>query len=484
MRDIWNLKGGAVFQKMTFQLRQYQIEASRAGIEFMRSPKKRNGIIVAPTGCGKSILIAEIAKGLDGPCLVFQPSKEILEQNLAKFQSYGYRPGVYSASKRRKTVGEITLATIGSVAGNKARESKAHLFQEFPYVIVDECDLVGAKVNKKTKTAGQYKSFFNELDVKILGLTATPYRLERNMNGPIQRWITRTQPRIFQEVVYYIQTGDLFDEGYLARPEYQIVKGFNRHAVKSNSTGADFDDRALQLHFFKINFSDKIVKVVQRLLEIGRTGILVFTRFIPEAQYVVSKIPGAAFVCSDTDTDERTAIVKEFKKGRIPVVANVNCLSVGFDYPELSTVVIARPTKSLRLWYQMAGRVVRPAPGKEPWIVDMVGLTAEFGKIEDLKIVDGGNGKWFIENTERQLTNVYFSNDGASRCPECGQPIGFWSRHAETNNSAPLQRPGAGQQGNINLVRRDGKTYYTVVPPGQGEFVHHAAVCERRRRVG
>jgi len=461
---------------MAYQLRQYQKEAVDAGIQFLLSKRKRNGIIVAPTGCGKSILIAEIAKALDGPCLVFQPSKEILEQNLQKFQSYGYRPAVYSASMNRKSVGEITLATIGSVAGNKARESKAHLFQDFPYVIVDECDLVGAK-------KGQYKDFFEALDVKILGLTATPYRLSNDMNGAILKWLTRTRPKIFHEVVYYIQTGDLFDEGYLARPVYKHWPAFNRHAVKANSTGADFDDRQLQLYFANTNFQGKVVKGCEALIEMGRKSLLVFTRFIPEAEYVVSRIPGAALVTSETRKEERSAIIAEFRKGRIPVVANVNCLAVGFDYPELDTAVIARPTKSLRLWYQMGGRVVRPFPGKEPWIVDMVGLTQEFGKIEDLKIVDGGNGKWFIENTERQLTNVYLSSEGASRCHECGAEVGFWMRHCDTGNRAPLQRPAVGQQGNINLVRRDGKTYYTVVKAGEGEFVHHAAVCQRRRAV-
>jgi DNA repair protein RadD len=466
---------------MPYELRTYQAEAAQAGIEFLLNARKRNGIIVAPTGCGKSLIISAIARGLDGPCLVFQPSKEILEQNLQKFQSYGYRPAVYSASMGRKTVGEITLATIGSVAGASGkkvqRASKAHLFRDFPYVIVDECHAVGAK-------SGAYKAFFEELDVKILGLTATPYRLVSDRQGTMLRWMTRTRPRIFHETVYYIQSRDLFDEGYLARPEYQIVKGFDRRAVRANSTGADFDERALQLHFFKIHFSDKIVKVVRRLLEIGRTSILVFTRFIPEAEYVAHQIPGAAVVTAETPKDERAALIAEFRKGRIPVIANVNCLSTGFDYPELENVVIARPTKSLALWYQMAGRVVRPTPNKQPWVVDMVGLTQEFGKIEDLKIVDGGNGKWFIENGERELTNVRFDNEGASRCHDCGAPVGFWTPHVDTGNRAPLQRPTNGQQANINLVRKDGKTYYTVVKPGEGEFLHHAAVCERRRRVG
>lgn len=471
-----HVEGRGGFIQMTYQLRQYQIEAVEAGTEFLLSSRKRNGIIVAPTGCGKSILVAEIAKRLDGPCLVFQPSKEILEQNLQKFQSYGYRPAIYSASKNRKSVGDITLATIGSVAGNKARASKSHLFKDFPYVIVDEAHTVGAK-------SGSYKRFFEELDVKILGLTATPYRLVSDRQGTMLRWLTRTRPRIFHETIYYIQARDLFDEGYLARPEYQIVKGFDRKAVRANSSGADFDERALQMHLFKISFPDKIVKVVRRLLEIGRTSVLVFTRYIPEAEYVASQIPGAAVVTAETPKEERAAMIAEFRKGKIPVIANVNCLSVGFDYPELENVVIARPTKSLALWYQMAGRVVRPSPDKKPWIVDMVGLTHEFGKIEDLHIVDGGNGKWFIQNTERELTNVRFDNEGASRCHECGAPVGFWMKHVETGNRAPLQRPGPGQQGNINLVRNERGTFYTVVPAGQGEFVHHASACAGRRRM-
>ena len=154
-----------------FQLRTYQTEAVEASVEFLRNPRKKNGILVLPTGSGKSLVIANIVAQLDAPCLIFQPSKEILEQNLAKFHAYGFRPSVYSASMNRKSVGEITLATIGSVSGvsgkKVTREGKAHLFQDFPYIIVDECHLVSAK-------DGQYKEFFEEVSARMIGLTATP----------------------------------------------------------------------------------------------------------------------------------------------------------------------------------------------------------------------------------------------------------------------------------------------------------------------
>jgi DNA repair protein RadD len=87
-------------------------------------PTPENGLVVLPTGSGKSLVIADVVSRLDGPCVVFQPSKEILEQNFAKFVAYGYRPAIYSASVGQRRVGQITLATIGSV------RTKTELFSD------------------------------------------------------------------------------------------------------------------------------------------------------------------------------------------------------------------------------------------------------------------------------------------------------------------------------------------------------------------
>ena len=64
---------------------------------------------------------------------------------------------------------------------------------------------------------------------------------------------------------------------------------------------------------------------------------------------------------------------------------NVGVLTTGFDYPELDTVIMARPTKSLSLWYQIVGRAIRPSPMKERgWVVDLCGNLNRFGKVQDL----------------------------------------------------------------------------------------------------
>ena len=85
--------------------------------------------------------------------------------------------------------------------------------------------------------------------------------------------------------------------------------------------------------------------------------------------------------------------------------SNIKC----FDYPELDTVVMARPTMSLAMWYQIVGRAIRPHPQKEVgWIVDLCGNIKRFGEVSDLRLVDGSNGKWAVYSKGRQLTNVRF----------------------------------------------------------------------------
>lgn len=157
-----------------YKLRPYQQEASDAAVQFFLSKDKWNGLIVAPTGSGKSLLIADIARQLDGNVIVLQPSKEILEQNFAKLKSYGVEDcSIYSASLKSKEVSRITFATIGSVINH------IELFDNFKAVIVDECHGVNA-------AEGMYKTFIEKVPRKVLGLTATPYRLNTSQGIEVE----------------------------------------------------------------------------------------------------------------------------------------------------------------------------------------------------------------------------------------------------------------------------------------------------------
>lgn len=424
---------------MIYQLRDYQQEASDASIRFFRNGSDRNGLLILPTGSGKSLCIADIAHRLDGDVLVFQPSKEILEQNYAKLKSYGVEDcSIYSASFNKKEISRTTFATIGSV--------KTHMedFNHFRYIIVDECHTCNPQ-------GGMYRDFFDCAKRKILGLTATPYRLYASLqyldndgkqvfrpkdeekslefdqriasrqirmeNKCILKFLTRMRPRIFHDVIYQVDISTLLERGYLATLRYFDLSIMNHASLRRNSTGMDFDDDALKAQYAQCDLGTHLINIVRRLQHPKdgrpRKGILVFTRFIEESELLCKHVEGCAIITGSTPKKERERILREFKKGNIKVVTNVGVLTTGFDYPELDTVVMARPTMSLALYYQIVGRAIRPHPDKESaWIVDLCGNFKRFGRVEDLHLQQYRAEEYVItgspENQVRQLTNIYF----------------------------------------------------------------------------
>lgn len=383
---------------MSFEPRPYQKEAITKAVDYFHSKGKKNAIEVLPTGSGKSVVIANIASELSGRTVIFQPSKEILEQNFAKFISYGYRAGIYSASAGQKKIDKITFATIGSVA------KKHHLFRDVENVIVDECHLVNPN-------SGMYHDFIKSFEkVKVLGLTATPYRLTSGFDGAMLKFLTRTSPRIFNEVIYHIQNSLLFDNGYLAKLEYFAFDIIDRTMLQMNSTGTDYTEQSLRSYYRKIDMPTTTAYYANRLLA-KRKNLLIFCTLIKEAEQV-AHLTGATIITGETAKSDRERILRQFKAGQIKCVVNVGVLTTGFDYPELECVLIARSTMSLAIYYQIIGRAMRPHPNKQSaWIVDLGGNIKFFGKIETMKIEQTSNGLYYISNNGKQLTNVTFTKN-------------------------------------------------------------------------
>ena len=255
-----------------------------------------------------------------------------------------------------------------------------------------------------------YKDFLDVVPAKVLGLTATPYRLSTDQfGGAILKFLTRTRPKVFSDLIYYEQVKTLMDQGYLSPIKYYSLKVVDPSELEVNSTGADYKDESVKAYYKMINFREEINKIIIRMAHANRKNILVFTKFVEEAQYIVDAFPGeAAIITGTTKPKERERILADFKSGKIGVVANVGVLTVGFDFPELETVIMARPTMSLALYYQIVGRLLRPYPNKIAWFIDLCSTFERFGKVEDLEIVDKGNGKWVVESNGKQLTNRYF----------------------------------------------------------------------------
>lgn len=402
-----------------FTPRNYQETAIKEGLEYFLSPLKATDkvkpILVLPTAAGKSIIVANIALGLDADVVVFQPSRELLLQNYAKYIAYGGEASLFSTSLKTcvrnkkpmteingelvpcKEVGKVTFATIGSV------KNCPELFKSVRYVIIDECDQYNPDKD------GMYNKFFAALGIKrVLGLTATPFRLKTS-SDPFElndqgypkkitqlKMITRIRPKFFNRLIHITQIRELYDKGYLTPLKYISLK-WDSSDLKLNSTGAEYEPSSVKLAMRLNGILEKVPKIIKQALEKGRKHNLVFVDSITSAKELASKVEGSVYISGEMDTKLRAKHVQQFLDGEMHTMFNVGTLTTGFDFPNLDNIIVARPTTSLRLIYQIYGRGIRLAEGFQSYeeskhvkpnctIVDLCDNLRRFGRLEDWHI--------------------------------------------------------------------------------------------------
>ena len=384
------------------KLRENQVEPVTVGVEFFKTPNMKPSIIVAPTAFGKSIVIAAIAKQLGEKILVLQPSKELLEQNYNKFVFFGGTASIYSASMGQKELGDVTYATIGSII------NIAHKFRQMGVtkIIIDECD------RYPRDKSGQLRRFVDGMKAThVLGLTATPLKLQTNMGdvGPYSKLVMLTNRSkhgmFFKFILHVSQIQDIVKLGYWTPLIYQSYD-FDTGALVYNSSGAEYTNDSIARSYENQNIGDKIVKKVAELQD--RKSILVAVPTIEQATNLARRIPAAAIVHGGTPKSERNRIIEEFRNQQIRVIVQVNVLTVGFDYPELDCLITGRPTASISWWYQFVGRGTRIHDNKKDClVVDFVGSVEKFGKVEELYYKQDGDENWELYGEGgKQITGI------------------------------------------------------------------------------
>lgn len=344
-----------------------------------------NGLVSIPTGGGKTIIISEFTNRLGKPLLILVPSKELLEQDYDKLSKVVPKEeiGIYSASMDSKVVKKYTLATIQSAY--KHPEQFAH----YEVVLIDEADLVNPK-----NLEGMYNGFFRAIgNPRIIGLTATPFR----MDSFYRRWgkatwqvetvstvkfLTRYQQKFWQRVLHVVQPQELVDQGFLTPLTYHDKTMIPQDKLRFNKSKSEFN-----LEDFEAKYTPFLDQTANLISNMEEKSVLVFCATISQAEMLQQRIPGSELVTGTTPKKERERIVGAFRQGTLKVALNVGVLLVGFDKPDLEAIVIARPTRSLRLHSQLLGRGMRIHPGKTTCnIYDLVGNIAVLGTAESLRI--------------------------------------------------------------------------------------------------
>ncbi len=408
-------------------LRPYQESAKSA---FYRHLELRddNPCVVIPTGGGKTPLLASICmdahKLWQGRIMILAHVRELLEQAVDKLKATDptLPVGLYSAGlKSRQLHMPITVAGIQSVY------KRACEFLPFDLILVDEAHLI------PTDGDGMYRTFIKEAkivnpNVRIGGLTATPYRLDvGSICGP---------DSILNEICYEVTVKELIRDGFLCKVKSRAGKQ-SADMSGVHVRGGEFVADEMMAAFDQEALIDSACREVVELSE-GRRGILIFCSGVAHGQNVVAKLQElgheAGFICGETPDEERTCIVADFKAQRLRWLVNVNVLTLGFDATHVDCVVLLRATLSPGLYYQMVGRGFRIHPDKaECLILDYGTNIVRHGPVDAIrrKKKSGESGAAPVKECPSCHCLIHASY---ATCPECGQP--FPMREAKHGTSA------------------------------------------------
>ena len=216
------------------------------------------------------------------------------------------------------------------------------------------------------------------------------------------------RPAFFNKFLHVTQVKELYDQGFLCPVKY-IPMAWDNGGLAVNTTGAEFSDESVERAMIDQEIMKKIPPIIQQSIDKGRKHRIVFVSSINDAEYLEGRVPDSAVVSSYTKKKEREEILGKFKAGEIKTVFNVGVLTIGFDFPALDTIIIARPTMSLALYMQMIGRGIRQSEGKEDCaVVDMCGNYNRFGEIEKIEYrqQEFGQQLWELVNDGKVLSNV------------------------------------------------------------------------------
>jgi superfamily II DNA or RNA helicase len=343
----------------------------------------------APTGSGKTVLFAFIvaaAAARGNRVVILGHRQEIVDQIDAALTEIGVAHGIIAAGHPENP---DALVHVASVATLVRRLDRLH---DIDLIVPDEAHHAVAGMWRKILAAAPH--------ARVLGVTATPERLDGKGLGDV-----------FETLVLGPTVAELIEADYLSR--------FTTYAPA----------RPPDLSGVRTRMSDYAIEQLGQLMSdqvvIG-SAVEDYTRLCPGAPAIAfcvdiqhSKLVAARFAAAgyraahvdgETDREERRRLIHALGTGEIQVVANCGLISEGLDVPAVEAAILLRPTKSLALYLQQAGRALRPAAGKaRAFILDHAGNAYRFG------LVDAPRA-WSLDGR----TNNKAGAPAVCRCKACG----------------------------------------------------------------
>lgn len=317
-------------------------------------------LVVWPTGTGKTVLFVELAGDESGRSLIICPTIELIDQTARKVHEItGISPAIEQAGRRSDERQPFRSRIV--VASKQTLWPKRYMrIRDISTVIVDEAHL---SCTDPYRVMIEY--FIREFGAKILGVTATPRRLDKRALGAIYGQLAHSYP-----------LKRAISDGWLVAPKVHsvVLKDLDLSLVKNHR--GDFSQASLGKVLEEERFCVEVAEVTATEFTPGEPTV-VFCASVEQARRVAHRlcdVHGLKFdwICADTKRcprEDRTEALRRFHAGESDGICNVGILTVGWDFPKLKHIVMARPTKSLTLLTQILGRGTRPLAG----VVDFPG---------------------------------------------------------------------------------------------------------------
>lgn len=344
-------------------LRPYQQEAVDAVLAARRAGTRRM-VVVLPTGAGKTVIFAHLARLARRQVLVLAHREELLTQARDKIER-ALGEGVVAlerGAERAPAEARVVVASIRSL--HEERLARLLRGRDFGLVVYDECHHAAAEDN--LRVIRQLGAFEPKWTGTLLGFTATT-----------ERGDGRGLDVVFEKIVYRQGLPDLIDAGYLA-PLRGIRISTHADLTRLSGSGLDFSEEELAE---AVDIEERNALVARSIQELARDRrTIVFCVTVRHARHLAQALNllgvPTGLVHGALAPDVRARELADFREGRLQALTNVGVLTEGFDDPGVSCVAMARPTRSAGLYAQCVGRGTRLHPGKKDCLVlDFVDLS-------------------------------------------------------------------------------------------------------------
>jgi superfamily II DNA or RNA helicase len=310
--------------------RYYQTESLEV------SKTKSRGVFKICTGGGKSFTSAMIIADKKVRTLMVVPNLSLKDQLLKDYISWFGKASVHTDIR--------SDAPIIVCNFQKLMKMPPKLFEKFEMLMIDEFH---------RSASGSYQKI-NKFCINAYyryGWTGTFMRSDGSdmeMHG------------VLSKVIYEVTTSDLIEQGFLVRPEINIIN------FRPN-LGIPYNTRYDQAYSYLVkskHFADIVSQIaIQKIKENKQTIIL--TRRVEHGRLLAKQIPDAVFLSGADQSHHRERIKKDFNEKRIRCIVATEIFGEGVDIPTIDVLINARAQKTEIQTIQGIGRALRLAPGKE-----------------------------------------------------------------------------------------------------------------------